>query len=358
MTHNEEKNSFWGRLADWKHKLQDITWLKLDIFISNELRLPFRVIYDSLRIFLIKHCTIRATALAYTSLLAVVPLLILLTSISLYLGVADLFITHLPGILEKLMPRISNFLLLFFPGNTIDLNYLTDTILENIMPFLVKAQGIRLDSLGIIGGIGLLMVFILAVDNIETNMNTVWGVNDSRSYFQKVIIFIPFLILFAIGIGILYIFLSYMQEVLKSFLSFGKLGNILGDMSILAVLVSIVLVALWILYCYMPYVPDDSGFWKAFVKKTKKRWLAALISAVFTLVAVSIFIIAMGILQANMIARWSLFYGSLAVFPMIMLLLFGFWCIVLFGNALCYRISENERSKTYFLNRIKKMSAN
>ncbi|MCL2207618.1 MAG: YihY/virulence factor BrkB family protein [Fibromonadales bacterium] len=340
-------------------------WDKLDI-LSNKLPQPVRIVYDSLRIFLLEHCTIRATALAYTTLLAAVPLMILLTSISLSLGVGELFITHLPAllpeILEKVLPYINNVLqLLSFGDDTIDLNAMTSLILDNVMPFLVKAQGISLGSLGVIGGIGLLVTFILAIDTIESNMNIVWGVNETRGYGQKAAIFIPFLLLFAGAIGACSAFLHYMQKILANILTqklpFGKFGELLLDLSIPTVLLSIALASLWALYCYMPYVPSERNFWRAFIGKTKERWLSAVISTVFTYGAILGFFTAMMFAMASMFAKWSLFYGSLAVFPMIMFLLFGFWCIILFGNALCWRITVRAHSRTYFLRRIKKLSS-
>jgi len=331
----------------------------IDIWMSKR-HLPVRVVYDSIRIFLLEHCTIRATALAYTSLLAAVPLMILLTSISLSLGVGDLFINHLPVLLpemlEKVTPYIEWALHLFAPGGDVELSALTNVILDSIMPFLVKAQEIRLGSLGLIGGIGLLVTFILAIDAIETNMNIIWRVNEARGYGQKLAIFIPFLLLFAGGIGIFSMFLRNMRDILESILveslPFGKFGELLVNLSIPSVLMVLVLIGLWLLYCYMPYVPEKCGFWKAAYSKTKKRWLSAIISAVFTFVAVGLFGTAMVFLQASMFAKWSLFYGSLAFFPMLMFLLFGFWCIVLFGNVLCWRITERLQPPEYFLERI------
>jgi len=343
-----------------KHSAEHLDlWAKLDIWMSKH-PAPVRIIYDSLRIFLLEHCTIRATALAYTSLLAAIPLFILLTSISLSLGVGDLFINHLPSLLpellEKVTPYVNKVLHTLLPGSSIEIGILTGIVLDNIMPFLVKAQGIKLGSLGIIGGFGLLVTFILAIDTIETNMNIVWGVNEARGYGQKAAIFIPFLLLFAVGIGIFSLFLHYMQgaleDILVQKLPFGKFGELLVDLSIPVVLMVLILFALWLLYCYMPYVPDDCGFWRASIEKTKKRWLPALISAIFTFVAVIVFFAAMVFLQAGMFAKWSLFYGSLAVFPMVMFLLFGFWCIILFGNSLCWRITERKHNKQYFLRRI------
>ena len=320
--------------------------------------MPVRIIYDSIRVFLLEHCTTRATALAYTSLLAAVPLLILLTSISLSLGVGDLFVDHLPDLLTEIVPYtyISGALQMVFPEANIDAEVSVGVFLDRVMPFLVKVQEIRPGSLGIIGGAGLLVTFILAIDTMETNINIVWGINDARGYGQKTVIFIPFLFLFAGGIGILSMFLRYMHDMLEVILvqklPFGEFGELLVNLSIPAALVILMFVALWLLYCYMPYVPDKGGFWRAAIKKTKTRGLPALISAAFTVVATALFFTAMFFLQAGMFAKWSLFYGSLAIFPMLMFLLFGFWCIILFGNAICWRITERKLPQEYFFNRI------
>jgi uncharacterized BrkB/YihY/UPF0761 family membrane protein len=147
-----------------------------------------------------------------------------------------------------------------------------------------------------------------------------------------------------------------LEEVLVKRLPFGEFGELLANLSIPATLFVLALVGLWILYCYMPYVPDRHGFLKAIIRKTKKRWLSSIISAVFTFAAIACFGAVMIILQAGMFAKWSLFYGSLAIFPMIMFLLFGFWCIVLFGNSLCWRITERKKPQEYFLNRIATLS--
>lgn len=300
---------------------------RMDVWMSKR-SLPIRIIYDALRIFLLEHGTIRATALAYTSLLAIVPMLVLLASISFYLGTGDLFLeylrTYIPGILYS-----------FLPENNPELIATIGVIIDNVILYLKRIMGARLDFLGGVGGIGLLFTFILTINTIETNINIIWGINETRSYLRKVIIFIPFLFLFTGCIGIASILLHYTVDMLK-------------PLSLLA----IVLFGLWIMYCYMPYVPEEKGFWKAAITKTKKRWLPSLIAAVFTFAAIFTFTLAMGFLQASIFKNWSVLYGSLAVFPMLMFLLFGFWSIVLFGNALCWRITERKSHQKYILERI------
>jgi uncharacterized BrkB/YihY/UPF0761 family membrane protein len=258
------------------------------------------------------------------------------------------------------MPYVNGVLHIFLPGSAIELNAVVTIVLDSLMPFFFFFLSIRLGSIGVFGCFGLIFSFLLAIEKIESNMNIVWGVNESRGYGQKAAIFIPFLLLFAGGIGILSIFLRSMREILEDILvkklPFGEFGELLATLSTPATLLVLALVGLWILYCYMPYVPQRLGFWKAFIRKTKRRWLSSIISAVFTFAAITGFGAIMIILQAGMFAKWSLFYGSLAIFPMIMFLLFGFWCIVLFGNSLCWRITERKKPQEYFLNRIATLS--
>lgn len=330
----------------------------VDFWISKR-PLPVRIIYDSVRVFLLEHCTMRATALSYIILLALIPFIILITSISLAFGVGDLFINHIPHLLpeliEKIAPFINNALSLFSFEGEVDLTALSDVVMENVMPFLIQAQGIRLGSLGIIGAFALLFTFLSAIDAVETNMNIVWGVNESRNYGQKAIIFVPFLILFAGGIGIFAMFLGVLRNILEAVLTqhlpFGAFGGSIVNLSFILVLPAMFLFALWLLYCYMPYLPKRK-FWEAAREKTRERLKPAAISAIFTFVSLIIFVAAMVFLQANMLAKWSLFYGSLAFLPMLMLLLFGFWCIVLFGNVLCWRITNRTKPPEFFLEKI------
>jgi membrane protein len=46
-----------------------------------------------------------------------------------------------------------------------------------------------------------------------------------------------------------------------------------------------------------------------------------------------------------MIVRMSLFYGSLAFIPLILLFVFGVWSIVLFANSLVWSICTWQQSK-------------
>jgi len=278
------------------------------------------IFVDAYKVFDHTHGTIRAAALTYTTLLAVVPLVILLTSISVALGMADLLTHHLPA-LNKLF----------------NLNL----PLDQILPILENAQQIKLGRLGLIGSGGLFVTFILAMDTIESNMNVVWRVHKNRSYLRKAAIYTPFLLICAGIIGALSALIHFFRKGLEVLLihnipiiSDRYSGYLLNGTVTLSLNV-LLLGALWILYYFMPY--------------TKVRRKPALIASLFTWAALYVYVGSLIFLQASMFERMSLFYGSLAFLPLVMVLLFGIWAIVLFGNALCWRI-QHWRDKRPFEN--------
>lgn len=276
------------------------------------------IFIDAFKVYLHTHGTIRAASLSYTSLLAVVPLVILLTSISMALGMADLLTDHLPSL------------------NTV---FGLNLPLEQILPILENAQKIKLGRLGLIGSIGLFVTFIFAMDAIESNMNVVWRVHKNRSYLRKAAIYTPFLLVCAGLIGALTALINYFRKGLEFLLvqnlSFigGEHSKLLFNGGITLAIAASVLGVLWVLYFYMPY--------------TRVRIKPALIAAIITSAALYLFVTAMIFIQANLFERMSLFYGSLAFIPLVMFLFYGVWAIVLFGNALCWRIQNWRTPKPF-----------
>lgn len=269
------------------------------------------VFVDAFKVYLHTHGTIRAASLSYTSLLAVVPLVILLTSISMAFGMADLLTDHLPSLNAAFSLNLP---------------------LEQILPILENAQAIKLGRLGLIGSVGLFVTFILAMDSIESNMNVVWRVHKNRSYLRKAAIYAPFLLICAGLIGAMTALIGYFQHILEVLLV-QNLSIIIGDYSRILLnwgvslsLVGLALGTLWILYYYMPY--------------TRVRFKPALLAALFTGVVLYLFAFSLFFIQSSMFERMSLFYGSLAFIPLVMFLFYGIWAIILFGNALCWRIQH------------------
>ena len=112
--------------------------------ITHKWPIPLRVMIVSTKAFLFNHGTIRAAAMTYTSFLAVIPFLILLTAISLSLGLGSFFNTYLPV--------LDQFFSLGLP-------------LDDIMPLLENTEHIHLRTLGVIGSVSLFITYIFAIGN-------------------------------------------------------------------------------------------------------------------------------------------------------------------------------------------------
>lgn len=261
--------------------------------------------------FINHHNFTRASALTYTTLLAVVPTLILIHSIAGAFGIIDTAI--------NLLPTFNEHLQLGLP-------------IDQLLPILSQAENIRLGQLGLVGSIGLFITFIAAMENLETNMNVTWHVKNNRNLLRKVLLAIPFLIFMGVVLGSitgLLGYLAYWMELLKDY-GMGMLEqnhwNWMQSWSIFIGFHGMLWFCLYLLYRIVPYTTVEPKY--------------AMISALTTTILVRIFIWISIAVQSLFFSRFSLFYGSLAFLPLIMLLIYCIWSLILFGNALCWRMQN------------------
>ncbi len=279
-----------------------------------------RALVVSTKCFVFYHGTIRAGAMTYTSFLALIPLLILLAAITLALGMGTFFSDYLPilnGLFSLNLP------------------------LDEIMPMLKNAEQIPLRSLGIIGSSGLLVTFILAIGNLEINMNVVWENHTSRSIAKQLLVYTPLLIVAAGFFGLFAGVVSQFRHALHTVVLAGNLfpiryiGTLVDVFWMVAFHAGFILL-FFIALVWLPFRKDRVSY--------KKILLPAFLTSIAMWAANSIYITALIYLQSLLIARFSLFYGSLAFIPLALLFVFGFWCIMLYGNGLVWTIYYYPRS--------------
>jgi len=286
--------------------------MRLNAFILRKPALfPLRVLAHAWYHSLDHHIFTRASALTYTSFLAVVPTLILIHSIAGAFGILDLA--------QDVLPILNRQLQLGLP-------------VHDLMPILSHAQSIGFGQLGIIGSASLFVTFVLAMENLETNLNVLWHVRDNRTYLRKILLSIPFLFLVGVLIGGVTGFMSYLQYWMQELSAKGI--TILQDgywqwLSSWGLFVGSHFVLWLCLYLVYQLVPN-----------TKVNYRYALVSALIAVINMRILIWCFLHLQTYFFQRMSLFYGSLAFIPLVMLLVYGLWCEVLFGNALCWRLQH------------------
>ena len=293
----------------------NFSWEKMFDAIAARSVTPVKIAIIAGKSFLYFHGLTRAAALTYTTFLAVVPLLILLTSITIAVGFGNFVSDSLPHLL-----------------NILNLDWPIDPIIAIVK----NAEHVPIGKLGFIGAMGLFVTFILAFGSLESNFNVVWENKVSRPLHKQIRIYTPLLLIFAGIIGLYAGFVNHVQNVLSV-----VVDGLHFDPAVLHTLIdafwyvtfhgAIILIIFLTLYA-LPARPDPKNY-------TKKKLLLSSIGISFLAwFSIIIYVRILMLIQATLVTRMSIFYGSLAFIPLILFLVFGIWTIVLCGNSIVWTI--------------------
>jgi len=239
----------------------------------------------------------QATALAYTSLLSLVPLL-----------AVGFFIFHAFGGFEslqaKLQPVIEQNLAPAF----------SDQISSHIDDFV---NNVHANAIGILGVIGFIFTSISTLATIERTFNLIFGTAQNRGWTRRVTTYWSLLTMGPLFLGTSILFSSKALVWLKNDNGFIANMLVLG-FGFFPYLVSGILFSM--LYLFMPSTSVDkkdalkAGFATGIIFETAKIFYA---------------------LYAKYSIAQNKIYGSLVVIPVFLLWLYLVWVIVLFGAELC-----------------------
>ena len=300
-------------MPDW---FTNFSWERMFDAIAARSVTPVKIAIIAGKSFLYFHGLTRAAALTYTTFLAVVPLLILLTSITIAVGFGNFVSDYLPHLL-----------------NILNLDWPIDPIIAIVK----NAEHVPIGKLGFIGALGLFVTFILAFGSLESNFNVVWENKVSRPLHKQLRIYTPLLLIFAGIIGLYAGFVNHVQNVLSVIV----IDGLHFDPSVLHTLIdafwyvtfhgAIILIIFLTLYA-LPARPDPKTC-------TRKKLLLSSIGISFLAwVSIMIYVRILMLIQTTLVTRMSIFYGSLAFIPLILFLVFGIWTIVLCGNSIVWTI--------------------
>ncbi len=291
-----------------KQKISDFwTFVTYDIWRITEdevtkttfsLYTIIKTVYLCINRFIKDRLINNASALTYSTLLAIVPILAILFAVARGFGFANL---------------MEHQLRTGFGGTT----ETSEAILAFVDSYLSQTKG------GIFIGVGLVMLLwtvINLVSSIEITFNRIWQVKKARSMYRKItdyfsmLLLMPILIVISGGLSI------FMSTMLKEMSDFVLLAPV---MKFLIRLIPFVLT--WAmftgLYVYMP--------------NTKVKLKHALISALVAGTAYQAFQF-LYISSQLWVSRYNAIYGSFAALPMFLLWLQISWTICLFGAQLTY----------------------
>lgn len=278
----------------WRVADDEITPLQRRIYSC------IKIIILSVKQFLNDRIQVRASALTYSTLLSIIPILAILFAIARGFGFDALIEAQ------------------FRHGMA---NEQAELIISWINSYLQHAQS------GIFIGVGLIMLLwtiLILTDNIELSFNAIWQVKHPRSVFRKItdyfsmILLLPLLIVISSGLTI------FMTTYIKD------MENFLVLTPILKFLVRMIPYALtWGMFIGLfIFIPNTKV-------RLRHAWLPGILAG-SAFQAFQYFYINSQIWVSN----YNAIYGSFAAIPMFLLWTQISWTICLFGAEMSY-VSQN-----------------
>ena len=278
------------------------------------------------------RCPVRAAALSYTTLLALIPLLAVVLSVSknflhdtssnLVPKLMDQLVTHIAPALEY-VPAQGRSAVPAAAGRPVASPEAKREAVEKIQSFI---GNINAGALGTVGSVVLISIAIRLLMTIEQAFNDIWGVQKGRSIWRKVVYYWT-----TITLGPLLLFLAVYMTGKAEFLSvFNRLE--LAPWMEKAFLHLTPFVVLWVGFSLM----------YALMPNTYVRPHAALVGGIVggTLWQLNNLL---NTLYISRVVTYSTIYGSLGIIPVFLAGLYISWLIVLFGAQVSYA-AQNVRS--------------
>ena len=262
------------------------------------MRKIYHKLYLTIRFFTEKRVMTQASALTYSTLLAIVPMLAVVFAIARGFG-------------------YNKYIEMWFRELLASQPQVADVIVTFVNSYLIHTKS------GIFLGVGLIFMLytvLMLVNNVEETFNQIWQVNNSRpiirSFANYLAMFFLFPIIIVISTG-LSLFMETVADKMDDIVILEPIINKLISFSP-SMLMSLLFI---FLYVYMP--------------NTKVRFSCAIIPGILAGIAMNLLQIAY-IHSQVWVTGYNAIYGSFAALPLFMLWVQISWAICLFGAQLTY----------------------
>ena len=258
----------------------------------------YKIVYLTIRFFTAKRVMTQASALTYSSLLAIVPILAVVFAIARGFG-------------------FNKYIELWFRGVLSSQPQAADAIVGFVNGYLVHTKS------GIFLGVGLIFMLytvLMLMNNVEETFNQIWQVSNSRSIIRSftnylaMFLLFPILVIVSMGVSI---FMATFAASMSETIILGSAVRILLDLSPY-ILLSLLFIGL---YVFMP--------------NTKVRVSCAVIPGILAGVAMQLLQVVY-IHSQLWVTGYNAIYGSFAALPLFMLWVQISWTICLFGAQLTF----------------------
>ena len=262
------------------------------------MRKIYQKLYLTIRFFTEKRVMTQASALTYSTLLAIVPIFAVVFAIARGFG-------------------YNKFIEMWFREALASQPQAADVIVSFVNSYLIHTKS------GIFLGVGLIFMLytvLMLVNNVEETFNQIWQVNNSRPILRSFANYLAMFFLFPIIIVISTGLSIFMETV----------ADRMDDIVILEPIVHklfsffpFMLMSLLFIFLYV-YMPN-----------TKVRFSCAIIPGILAGIAMHLLQIAY-IHSQIWVTGYNAIYGSFAALPLFMLWVQISWAICLFGAQLTY----------------------
>jgi membrane protein len=293
-----------------------------------------QVVREAAREMVGSSCLMRSSALAFSTLLALVPLVVVVSGVT-----AGLF----PEQSDQILDRVASLLV---PARDINQNPVPEAssgmdsgaswdqrdVLVSARAALRKQLGgiqTHAREVNIIGFFVLLYAVLSLLDSIEQSLNAIWHVRKGRGWLEKLPYYSAILFLAPIFMMLSISLTTTLQAIgasaANSWLVPGWARGAPGFLLKHVTPVFLMAIALWVTYIWMP--------------TAKVRRLPALGAAIVAATGLEI-MKQMFLVGAISVVRTNKIYGSLAVLPILFLWLYLSWVIVLSGTAVAFVVQN------------------
>ncbi len=203
------------------------------------------------------------------------------------------------------------------------LHHAIDTVFDYV-------ENTNFAALGAFGIAGLLIVVIMVFSSVEDAMNAIWHTERGRSLFRKIMDYLALLVLLPISVNIA----LAGEAVLESQKIMGYITTVIPSAWMAQMLLKLlpflfITLSLMMMYLFFPNIKVKTG---------GAAFCGALFGAVFWFIVQRIYVV----LQIG-VANYNAIYGSFATVPLFLVWIQLGWMFILLGAALAYAIQNHNQ---------------
>ncbi|MEE2677146.1 MAG: YhjD/YihY/BrkB family envelope integrity protein [Myxococcota bacterium] len=291
-TANEQLTEIRSYLSDglWRQELEPGTWAGRGARL-----LQFAIMVGEG--FVRDQLLLRASALTYFTVLAIVPLLAIVSAVAAAVGVTENVVGPIIDQFSAVAPQVG----------------------ENIRSFVTNAN---FGALGTLGAATLFLTTVLGISNIERSLNHIWGVQQERSWARRLPDYLAVLIVapLILGVGLSLATTVKSQWIVQKLLEF-PVFELAYDLGLRQLPTLVLAGGFAFLYWFLP--------------NTSVRPFAALLAGIVAAIAVNA-ALALYVGFSVGVARADALYGGFAQLPLFFVWTYVFWAVVLFGAEIAF----------------------